>query len=94
MKAYLREEISRRESLWLTALSSAGFVTGCAVNPVTGKSQLMLAPEDQEIAIDKENSPHQFSSDYGPVQDPELNKYIDDTGRMISGHTHCFLYFI
>lgn len=88
MKAYLREGISRREFLWLTALSSAGFVTGCAVNPVTGKSQLMFVSEDQEISIDKKNSPHQFSSDYGPVQDPELNKYIDDTGKMIARHTH------
>jgi predicted Zn-dependent protease len=88
MKTNLREGISRREFLWLTALSSAGFVTGCAVNPVTGKSQLMFVSEDQEIAIDKENSPHQFSSDYGPVQDLELNKYIDETGKMIAGHTH------
>ena len=88
MKAYLREGISRREFLWLTALSSAGFVTGCAVNPVTGRSQLMLLSEDQEIAIDKENSPHQFSSDYGPVQDTSLNQYISDTGKKITRHTH------
>jgi predicted Zn-dependent protease len=88
MKAYFREGFSRREFLWLMALSSAGFVTGCAVNPVTGRSQLMFVSEDQEIAIDRENSPHQFSSDYGPVQDPEINKYIDDTGKIIAGHTH------
>jgi len=88
MKVYLREGISRREFLWLTAISSAGFVTGCAVNPVTGKSQLMFVSEDQEIAVDKENSPHQFSSDYGPVQDPELNKYLDDTGKAIAEQTH------
>jgi predicted Zn-dependent protease len=88
MKAYFREGISRREFLWLTALSSAGFLTGCAINPVTGRSQLMFVSEDKEIAIDRENSPHQFSSDYGPVQDPELNKYIDDAGKTIAGHTH------
>ncbi|MFH1629682.1 MAG: M48 family metalloprotease [Pseudomonadota bacterium] len=85
-----RQDITRREFLWLTALSSAGFMAGCAVNPVTGKSQLMFVSEDQEIAIDKGNSPHQFSSDYGPVQDPELNQYIDNTGKMIAGHTHRF----
>ncbi len=70
------------------AISSAGFVTGCAVNPVTGKSQLMFVSEDQEIALDRENSPHQFSLDYGPIQDPELNKYIDETGKKIAKHTH------
>jgi predicted Zn-dependent protease len=88
MKRHAREEMSRREFLRLTALSSAGFVAGCAVNPVTGKSQLMLVSEDQEIALDKANSPHQFSSDYGPVQDSDLNQYVDDTGKMIAGHTH------
>jgi predicted Zn-dependent protease len=88
MKMYSNEGISRREFLWLSAISSAGLMTGCAVNPVTGKSQLMFVSEDQEIAIDRKNSPHQFSSDYGPVQDQELNKYLDDTGRMISRQTH------
>jgi predicted Zn-dependent protease len=88
MKGHAREGMSRREFLRLTALSSAGFVAGCAVNPVTGKSQLMLVSEDQEIALDKTNSPHQFSSDYGPVQDSDLNQYISDIGKMIAGHTH------
>ena len=88
MKGHAREGMSRREFLRLTALSSAGFVAGCAVNPVTGKSQFMLVSEDQEIALDKSHSPHQFSSDYGPVQDIGLNQYISDTGKKITGHTH------
>ena len=83
-----RYEITRREFLWLASMSAAGLVTGCAANPVTGKSQFMLVSEDKEIQIDKQNSPHQFSADYGPSQDKALNNYIDQTGKKIASNTH------
>ncbi len=82
------KEITRRHFLWLMALSSGGVLTGCATNPVTGKRQLMMVSEDQEIAVDKENSPHQFSADYGALQDKALNDYIDRTGKRIAARTH------
>ncbi|MGD2030310.1 MAG: M48 family metalloprotease, partial [Desulfobacterales bacterium] len=40
------------------------------------------------IEIDKQNSPHQFSSDYGSLQDTPLNNYIDQTGKNIAARTH------
>lgn len=80
--------ITRREFLRLSSMSAAGFLVGCAVNPVTGKSQLMLVSESQEIQIDKKHSPHQFSSDYGPLQDNSLNNYIDQTGKKMAALTH------
>lgn len=67
---------------------TAGVVTGCAVNPVTGQSQLMLVSEEQEIQLDRQNSPHQFSADYGATQDEALNGYIQRTGKGIAAHTH------
>jgi len=82
------KDMTRRHFLWLMALTSGGVVTGCATNPVTGKSQLMLISEDQEIAVDKENSPHQFSADYGALQDKALNDYIDRTGKNMAARTH------
>ena len=80
--------ISRREFLLLTSMSAAGLLAGCAANPVTGKSQLMLISADQEINIDKQHSPHQFSSDYGALQDRSLNNYINETGSNIAALTH------
>jgi beta-barrel assembly-enhancing protease len=80
--------ITRRDFLWITSLSAAGFVTGCATSAVTGKPLLMLVSEDQEIKIDKENSPHQFSSDYGIIQDTNLNDYIKQTGQKLAAQTH------
>jgi len=83
-----QHRITRREFVWLTSLSAAGLLTGCATNPVTGKSQLMLVSEDQEIQIDRQNSPHQFSADYGATQDRGLNDYINRTGKKMGLHTH------
>lgn len=80
--------MTRRRFLWITAGSAAGFALGCAVNPVTGERQLMLVSEQQEIAIDRQHSPHQFSADYGPVQDERLNGYINGVGQRLVGHTH------
>ncbi len=80
--------ISRREFLWLSSLAAAGIATGCATNPVTGERQLMLVSEDQEIQIDKQYSPFQFSADYGTTQDKKLNDYVDRTGRRVAAASH------
>ncbi len=81
-------DMTRRHFLWLMALTSGGVVTGCATNPVTGKRQLMMISEEEEIAIDKEHSPHQFSADYGALQDKTLNDYINRTGKDMAARTH------
>jgi len=80
--------MNRREFLWLSSMAAAGFAAGCATNPVTGKSQLMLVSEDQEIQMDRQYSPHQFSVDYGPLQDKMLNDYVDRTGKNMAARTH------
>ena len=80
--------MTRRRFLWLSSLAAAGFAAGCATNPVTGKSQLMLVSEDQEIQIDQQYSPFQFSADYGTAQNTALNSYIDRTGKNMAGRTH------
>ncbi|MFC1579976.1 M48 family metalloprotease [Thermodesulfobacteriota bacterium] len=84
----ISKEMTRRNFIRTTALSSAGFLVGCATDPVTGRSQLMLVSEEQEIQIDRQNSPHQFSADYGTIQDRALNTYIDNTGRRMVAKTH------
>ncbi|MEE8540844.1 MAG: M48 family metalloprotease [Desulfobacterales bacterium] len=80
--------MTRREFLWMTSLSAAGLMAGCAADPVTGKKGLMLVSEDQEIQIDKKNSPHQFSADYGITQDTRLNNYIQRVGKDMAALTH------
>lgn len=81
-------KLTRRDFLWLATVSTAGVVTGCATNPVTGQRQLMLVSESGEINADQQNSPHQFSSDYGAAQDQALNNYVAQVGSALSGVSH------
>jgi predicted Zn-dependent protease len=80
--------MTRRRFVQWSALAAAGWVAGCAVNPVTGQRQLMLVSEKQEIDLDRRNSPHQFSADYGPAQDGQLNAYLNQTGRRLAALSH------
>ena len=76
--------LTRRDFIQLSTLAAAGLLTGCAANPVTGRKQLMLVSEDDEIQIDKKNSPYQFSADYGTVRDPQLAAYMERHGRAVA----------
>ncbi len=78
--------ISRREFVGLLGASAAA--AGCATNPVTGKSQLMLVSEAQEISWDRDMAPHQFSAHYGAVQDRKLNEYVTSVGASLVPGCH------
>jgi predicted Zn-dependent protease len=80
--------ISRRQAIKLAAGGTLGILSGCAINPVTGQQQLMLVSQQQEIQIDRQNSPHQFSADYGAVQDNMVNDYISKVGLSLSSSSH------
>lgn len=80
--------MSRRAFLGGTVLTTGAVVSGCATNPVTGKRQLMLITTAEELAIDQQHAPHQFSADYGPVQDPALQAYLQDVTERIARTSH------
>ena len=80
--------LSRRDFLWLSSLAAAGFMFGCATDPVTGKQQFMLVSEDTEKQIDQQYSPLQFSTDFGAVQDSRLNSYVSEVGNKMAAASH------
>ena len=80
--------LTRRRLLWLLSASAAGAAVGCATSPVTGRTQLMLVSEEEEIQIDRQNAPFQFSADYGQIQDPALNDYVRQVGQSLAARTH------
>ncbi|MDF1615547.1 M48 family metalloprotease [Desulfurivibrio dismutans] len=84
-----RTGLNRRDFLALMSASALSFTLGgCAVNPVTGRRELMLLSEDQEVAIDREHAPHQLSADFGVSQDEELNDYIASLGQELAVRSH------
>lgn len=80
--------LTRRDFLQLLSVSALGMLNGCTENPVTGQRQLMLVSEGQEVSIDREQSPHQFSADYGTVQDARLNGYLASVGGNLARNSH------
>jgi predicted Zn-dependent protease len=80
--------LSRREFICGSALAAAGWMAGCATNPVTGKSQFMLISEQDELEVDRQHVPLQFSADYGVTQDRQLGDYLARTGKRLVPGTH------
>jgi predicted Zn-dependent protease len=83
-----KNALSRRDFLWLSSLAAAGFMFGCATDPVTGKQQFMVVSEDTEKQIDQQYSPLQFSTDFGAVQDNRLNSYVSEVGNKMAAASH------
>lgn len=80
--------MTRRDFLWFSSMSAVGVIAGCATSPVTGRPQLMLVSEDQEIQTDRQYAPFQFSADYGQIQDNALNGYVGQVGQNMVSRTH------
>ncbi|KAF0101045.1 MAG: peptidase M48 Ste24p [bacterium] len=81
--------MNRRDFIWtLPGLGASIWLTGCATDPVTGKKTMVMMGKEQEIALDKQHSPHQFSEDYGVSQDAALNQYVAGVGNRMSGRSH------
>jgi len=58
------------------------FMTGCAVNPVTGKKEIRLLSTSQEVSLGKETA-QQVEKEFGVYHDPELEEYIDGVGQKL-----------
>jgi predicted Zn-dependent protease len=53
-------------------------LVACAVNPVTGKKELMLVSENQEINLGKNAAPSLNWEFGGQYKDPELESYLNE----------------
>lgn len=85
--------LSRRQFIKISAAGAASagiasLLSGCGIDPVTGRNQLMLVSRQQEIGIDQQQAPFQFSADYGVTQDSSINRYVSSVGRKLVPHVH------
>ena len=63
------------------------FLAGCAMNPVTGRKQLVLMSEGQEIGMGKESDP-QIMAFFGSYDDPRLQNFINEKGQEMVKVSH------
>lgn len=61
---------------------------GCAVNPITGEEQLMLIPEEQDIAIGREYAPEVEKELGGRIDNQRLQNYVDYVGQRVARVSH------
>ena len=68
----------------LTAVGAAVVAAiACATNPATGKKQLMLVSEAQEIAMGKEADQEAVAA-YGLYDDPKVQAYVNELGQRLA----------
>ena len=74
---------------WIICGLSATFFlfNSCATNPVTGKRQVVLMSEAQEIAMGKEADP-QIVAQYGLYEDKALQDFITQKGKQMAAISH------
>ena len=71
--------------LLIIALSTTFGLSGCAVNPVTGKNELSWISTDDEINIGRQQYlPSQQSQGGQFLADPALNDYINEVGKRVA----------
>lgn len=63
------------------------FLVSCAVNPVTGKRELNLLSERQEIQLGAESDPA-IIAQYGLYNDEKISKFVDDLGQKMAHISH------
>ena len=64
----------------------AAFAAGCATNPVTGRSELALVSEAQEIQMGQEYA-EQVKAQIGLYDDPALQAYVAQLGRRLAAES-------
>ncbi len=59
----------------------------CAVNPVTGKKEIMLVSEAQELAMGQEADPG-IIANFGLYQDEQIQSFINEKGKEMGAISH------
>src|SRR2546425_11902803 len=73
--------------LFALFLGVSGIPLGCARNPVTGRREIVLVSESQEIAIGQQSDP-QVREQYGVVENVALQAYVQSLGRKLVSVSH------
>ncbi len=68
---------------WTRSLALSLMVAACATNPVTGKRELSLVSEQQEIQMGQEGA-QQVAQEIGLINDQALQNYVQGVGAAIA----------
>src|SRR4030067_2974040 len=63
------------------------WTVSCAINPVTGKRELMLMSSADELAMGQQTNP-QILQTYGNYEDGDLARYVRALGKKLGALSH------
>jgi len=86
-KTYTKIYIMKKSTILFCFVLSFIFLNNCARNPVTGKRQVVLMSEAQEIAMGQEADP-QIIAQYGLYDDKALQQFITEKGKAMAAISH------
>jgi predicted Zn-dependent protease len=81
------QKIAVKIAFQLAVLAVLLLSNSCAVNPVTGKNQIMLMSEKQELALGAASNP-QVIAEFGEYDDPNLQAFINEKGQEMAKISH------
>lgn len=77
--------LTQRLTTFLIVCLSTAVLSGCTVNPVTGKSELSLLDESREIELGTQQyQPSQQAQGGRYTSDPELTDYVSSVGQNLA----------
>lgn len=80
--------MSMKKYLIISSFIATGLLyNSCATNPVSGKKQVVLMSEAQEIAMGKEADP-QIIAQFGLYEDKALQDFITQKGKQMAAISH------
>ncbi|MEZ0336298.1 MAG: M48 family metalloprotease, partial [Gemmatimonadales bacterium] len=77
---------TRLVAILIPTLLAGGLAGGCARNPVTGKSELSLVSEDQEIEMGRQSAA-EVEQSIGFVDNAQLQSYVAGIGQRMSAQS-------
>jgi predicted Zn-dependent protease len=85
---FILKKMKMKKLLIITCLSTLMFTFNqCATNPVTGKKQVVLMSEAQEIAMGQEADP-QIVAQFGLYENAALQAFIQEKGKAMAAISH------
>ncbi len=82
------KRMTRRKALAeIGSLAGVYLFSGCGINPVSGKPELMIMSEEQEIELGKQAHGH-ILGQYGAYRDEEMQAWFAEKGAGMASVTH------
>ena len=83
----MKKKCIRISFLWVSLIGLIFGIPSCAVNPVSGKQELMLLSESSEIDLGRQTDT-EVVKEYGVLEDPKLTAYLNDFCQRLGKVSH------